>query len=239
MPMEAVDNSTSQPRPEDIRSGPSRNQTPSRSIPEGGSLPGSVKTQTNLGSAPVGAGNVVTGASPVGEELVAKLRAEVLAERVQRFKAEKTASTSGKCEKEALEDAAKWEQRYIEMNNAYTNKEGQATQLQASLDEANNRKEVAIQAMYNANTERDKYKALRDEAAGERDEARRSFETFKRNFDTLDAKYNESLKNNLALSIRATESNEDYLNVAKKLENTTEALERSRIEAKKIVKIRV
>jgi hypothetical protein len=43
----------------------------------------------------------------------------------------------------------------------------------------------------------------------------------------------------LELSKKLTTANEEYLNVARKLEATDEALERSRIEAKKIVKIRV
>jgi hypothetical protein len=43
----------------------------------------------------------------------------------------------------------------------------------------------------------------------------------------------------LALSKKLTVANEEYLEVAKKLESTDEALQRSEILAKKIVKIRV
>jgi hypothetical protein len=217
---------TKTPKPEDITSGPTKNKAPERTIPSAGALP---HTPDHA--------KTVTGSNPAWEELVTNLRSEVLEERKQRFKAQDQIGTASEQAKQAVETATKWESRYTEMSNAYTNLEGKTAQLQTLLDQSTTRKEEAIRDMYNIAAEKDKFKAMRDEAAGERDDARRALENLQRSYKSLDDKYNDSLQKNLVLSQKLTSANEEYLEVAKKLDASTEALSRSKNEAKKIIRI--
>jgi hypothetical protein len=52
-------------------------------------------------------------------------------------------------------------------------------------------------------------------------------------------KYNSALKTNLQLSQKLTKANEDYLDVAKRLEDTEEKLTTARTNAKKTLKLHI
>ena len=229
-PMEAVDNSTDMPKPEDIRSGPSRNKAPERSVPAAGSLPGIVKPSNWMGTAPVGAGNVVTGTSPVGESLPS------LEERRGRIQAELYA-------KDAEAKAIAWEQKH---NEAYTQLQTKTAaynelskQFEALRSDVVNERNLANQKIENTIIRMEKAINDYNQIAGDKLKLEQKFQDLTAAFNDVNKKYNEKLQDNLSLSQKVTKANEDYLDVAKRLENTTEALERSRIKAKDIIKIKV
>jgi chromosome segregation ATPase len=189
-----------------------------------GGLPSPVKAKTNLGTAPVGAGNVVTGTNPASME--------TLAAKVAQYKAEDKA-------KGLEEQVATWQIRFNDASESQIKASGQIEELKVQLSQANARMENALRDMNNAVSERDSYKRLRDEASGSRDEANTNFEKLKTNFNVLNEKYQNALKTNLDLSNKLTTANVDYLDKAREVEKLNEALSRSRNEAKKILKINV
>jgi len=156
---------------------------------------------------------------------------ETLAEKVGRLKAEDNA-------KSFEQKAVEWEKRYVDASEAGIRKEGQITELKQGVEQANMRMEKAIQDMNTAFLERDKYRDMRDQACGERDETRLKYEKLCTDNKVLNEKYQQQLGISTGLSNRLTKALEDYVEVDGKLKSTTEALERTRIEAKKIIKIK-
>jgi hypothetical protein len=212
---------TSTPKPETSYTGPSRNRPPERTIPSVAQPP-KVHASVVKGDSPAENDGVWMGTSPVGENLENK---------VARIKAESRAKTS---EAQALE----WEMQYRKIAEENMRKEGRITELKQMVEQANLRMETALKDMNSAFLERDKYKSLRDQASGERDDIRLKYERLVTEKKLVDEKYQNQLDITLGLSGKVTQANEDYLEVSRKLANTEEALARSRIEAKKILKIR-
>jgi hypothetical protein len=214
-----------EPQKPDERTGPTRKPAGSYNAPDVAQPP-KVHSATVKGESPCQQDGVWTGSSPVGEGLA------TLEARRAAINAEMKAKGSE-------ERALKWEEEYTRLNNMHIQALGTIEALKLQVTQAEERKENAIRDMHNAHVERERYERLRNDAAGERDEARRNFEQLKQTYDNLNRKYQESLQTNLSLSTKLTAANEDYLDVAKKLESTSEALERTRIEAKKILKVKI
>jgi hypothetical protein len=153
-------------------------------------------------------------------------------ERVKRWKAEDRAKTAeGK--------ALSWESRYVNEHQRAEQLKGALAEVKTAHRQSEERKEQALREMHNANVERDKYKRLRDEAAGERDDTTQAYEKLQREHRILREKYDQSLQTNLSLSKKCTQAQEDFLDKAKENELLKEKLTRTRNLAKKTLKIKV
>ena len=74
---------------------------------------------------------------------------------------------------------------------------------------------------------------------GEKTKLEHRFDDLNTNYNSVTRKYQESLATNLSLSRKLTQSNEDYLEIAKAKETTEDKLKRARNNAKKTLKIKV
>ena len=147
-----------------------------------------------------------------------------LEERTARIKAELKA-------KSAEQQAVIWEQKFT---STYT----KLGQTNAVLKETRRLLEKTNLTLHNTMVNEDRYKKERDALAGLKLELEHRIEDLQRTYDNLNAKYQKTLDTNLLLSKKVTQANEDYLDVAKKLEDSEEALGRAKVEAKKIVRIK-
>lgn len=214
-----------EPQAPDERTGPTRKPAGSYNAPDVAQPP-KVHSATVKGESPCQQDGVWTGSSPVGEKLNA------LEERKAAIKANLRANT-------AEEQAIKFEeelnktfselQRYIGANTALAS---QVKSLEAYRDEA-------IRELRNKEVERDQWRSKYERELGLREEYKTQLETERNSHSQTSEKYEKLLSKNLELSQKVTKANEDYLEVAKKLESTSEALERTRIEAKKILKVKI
>jgi hypothetical protein len=223
-PQSTKTNAGTSPLPPDERSGPTRSKPPERSVPSAGSLPSSVKTDVWTGDSPVSAG------VKVGSATVEALPS--LEERKAAIKANQKANSF---EAKAIE----WEQKHDEIYSKYEQLIGMYKQLDLTCKQAHETKEEAVRSMHNSDVDRQKYERLFGDEAGNRRKIEMQLQDTQQQLNMISRKYNDALGTNLELSKKLTQANEEYLEVAKKLESTDEALERSRIEAKKILKIRV
>ena len=153
-------------------------------------------------------------------------------ERIKRWKAEDKARSFE-------EKALKWEQRYVTEHQQLERLKGAHQEVKTQLSQVNVRKENAIREMYNMAVERDKYKRLREEVAGERDDAKLNFERLQRDYKVVSSKYEKEMETTLNLSHKLTATNEEYLDLAQRCELLQGKLTRTRNEAKKILKIKV
>jgi hypothetical protein len=207
-------NDTSQPRPEDIRSGPSRSKAPDRGLPETGGLPHT----TDLTK-------VIAGVTPF-EYLPTQ---EALIAQVNALGAKSGADTT----------AAIWKEKCLLTHEKYTQLLGAYKQQELAVKQANEQKENAIKEMYNSEMERDKHKRFYEEEAGERRKTERLLIEVKNRLDDVNSKYNDALGVNLELSKKLTSANEDYLELAKQKENVEEKLTQAHTNAKKTLKLRL
>lgn len=211
--------------------GPSRTQSPSRSTPEYGSLPGS-NDQTVVMGTPPAATSVWTGESPVSE---------LLSEQVNRIRAE-TREAIAHDETEKLRDSmqkveAIWSEKYLKLSEAHQKQT--ATNTQQELIIKDQREAIRKEQLRTEDTRvelRDIKNQFADSTSIQNKQAH-LMEDLKIENAELNKKYHGTLEDNLKLSKDVTRANEDYLAIAKKLENTEEALKRAIILAKKTTKI--
>jgi hypothetical protein len=206
---------TSQPKPEDIRSGPTRSKAPDRSIPEAGSLPSSSDQTVWTGSSPA-TSKVVVGTAPVEslptlEARRSQIHAELLA-------------------KDSEAKAVAWEQKHNEIYDKLTSLGGQYKGLSEAFDKLN-------QQLRNTEVDATNAKTKYNEQCGLVTDLKNTLNNARRELDETSRKYQESMQTNLSLSKKLTTANEEYLDIAKKLENTEEALNRAHNVAKKITRI--
>jgi hypothetical protein len=218
-----------EPQKPDERTGPTRKPAGTYNAPDVAQPP-KVHSTTVKGESPCQQDGVWTGSSPVGESLPS------LEERRGRIHAELLAKSNE-------EKAIAWEQKHNEAYEKLAAKTAQYNELsnnyeQLRLDVVNERN-MANQKLENTIVRMEKAVNDYNMVAGDKLKIEQKFQELTASYNEVNKKYNEALSTNLTLSQKVTRANEDYLEVAKKLESTSEALERTRIEAKKILKVKI
>ncbi len=215
------------------------NKPPERTIPEAGALPPPVKAQVMQGTTPVADNQVWTGTSPVGESK------ELTAETVRRIKAEYTAQGLQKnleyVEAIWIDKYSKLAEENKQLSTKNTQKDTIIEELRKNKIDAeaklNEFRDTHAKDLQETKIELEDYKGRYGSATREASKFNTLAENLQIDNETLKTKYHGALVENLKFSRDCTKANEDYLEVAKKLEKTEEALTRSRNEAKKILKI--
>jgi hypothetical protein len=174
----------------------------------------SVKVQTVMGTQP----------GP-NEELTP------LEEKVNRIKAEIKAKT-------AEEQAVVWEKQFTDLDKKHHELLGKNAAQEKTVQDL--RKEAT-----ELNEKRLKLDGDLREEQNQTDKLHRQIREMQKNMDELNntygevsKKYNSAVGINLELSKKLTKANEDYLDIASKNELLEAALNRSQIQAKKIIRIR-
>ena len=243
---------TSMPKPEDIRTGPTRNKPPELSAPSAGAFPRIQQPATILGSAPVGSGGGTTGQSPVSE---------LLEEKVARIKAETKAAIAYDNAEKAKESISKvetiWAEKYAKLAD-----EHRATQVYSQtqesiikdLKEAVQNEQARTENLRNQHKEELRKEQLRSEDLRvELRDVKNQFadistvsnkfqhltEDLKIQNADITKKYQNGLQNNLELSKKLTQSNEEYLIIAQTKDELEEKLGHARNLAKKVTKIQI
>lgn len=210
-------------------SGPAKNAAPDRGaqIPKVGALPSSDDNTYWAGKAPVEP-SIMQGTRPALESLPS------LEERRGRIHAELLA-------KDSEAKAVAWEQKHNEAYEKLTSLAGQYKGLSEAFDKLNeakrNTEALLNQQFHNAEVATLQATTKYNEQCALVTDLKNTLNDTRKELDGTSHKYNESMQTNLNLSKKLTTANEEYLTVAKKLENTTEALERAQIQAKKITRI--
>jgi hypothetical protein len=205
------------------KQGPPKTSPPDRAIPKAGSLPNCDDNTYWAGKAPVEP-SVQMGTRPPLEMLPS------LAERKAAIVANQKANTF---EAKALE----WEQKHDDVYTQLQQHIGANAALKQSNKSLEAYRDEAIRELRNKEVERDQWRQKYERELGLREEYKAQVETYKNEMSRLSEKYNDMLSKNLKLSQDNTKSNEDYLEIAQKLEKTEEALGRARNEAKRITRI--
>jgi hypothetical protein len=243
---------TSMPKPEDIRTGPSRNKPPELSAPSAGPFPRIQQPATILGTAPIGAGGVTTGQSPVSE---------LLEEKVARIMAETKAAIAYDNAEKAKESINKvetiWAEKYAKLSDEHhTTQVYSQTQesIIKDLKEAVQNEQMRTENLRNQNKEELRKEQLRSEDLRvELRDVKNQFadistvsnkfqhltEDLKIQNADITRKYQNSIQNNLELSKKLTTANEEYLTIAKVKDELEEKLGHARNLAKKVTKIQI
>lgn len=168
----------------------------------------------------------------VPDEVLTDVALPTLEAIMGRRKAERTAKTL----KDQLNEADK---HYGVLYKSYQQQKGRLeaykqtnSKLEKQIDGYNVAKvtdEVAI---------RDKTRRLEDLTVA-RDDYKHQLEKLKTEYESTSRKYQSTLATNLELSRKLTESHEDYLKLASKVELLEASLKKTRVLAKKQLKIRV
>ena len=223
---------TSQPRPEDIRSGATKTKPGTFNMPDAGGLPRSVKADTILGTAPVGPGGAVVGTTPF--EGMASLE-----ERKLRIKADLKAST-------AEEKAQKFEGMHDDLYKQFVKYDAEHKQTlavledrKATIEKLETKRDEANRDMHNAQVERDEWHSKYEHQLGVVEDLKTQIEKVRQEQSRVTEKYSATLKTNLELSQKLTKANEDYLEVAKAKEDIEEKLTAARTNAKKTLKLKI
>jgi len=156
-------------------------------------------------------------------------------EKVKRIKAEGVAK--GLEEQVAILEKDNMELEKTKSELIGTNKEQKETIER--LEQKNTKlTQEYTQTLRNVEVERDRWKHLRDETAGERDDIKLAHEDLQRKHTELSKKYDNAMTTNLELTRKITKANEDYLAIAKERDDIAEALKRAKINAKKTIRIK-
>lgn len=229
---EMKEEDTSQPKPEDIRSGATKSKPGTFNMPNAGSLPSPVTATTVTGSSPVAPRTVAVGTSPV-EALKA------FEERKARIKAElKVATAEEKAQKfEGMHDdlykqLLKYDTEHKQTLAVLEDRKATIEKLEAKRDEAN-------RDMHNAQIERDEWHSKYEHQLGIVEDLKTQIEKVRQEQSRATEKYSQTLKTNLELSQKLTKANEDYLEVAKAKEDIEEKLTVARTNAKKTLKLKI
>lgn len=159
-----------------------------------------------------------------------------IVEQVRRIKAEAKLLK----EKEGVDAMHKYYENQLNMQIGHNRKIRADLKAQRRVyDKLNKIHENTITALSITQRDRDIWKDKRDKATGLRDDFQRQLEETKIELEGLKSKYHKVLGVNLDLSKKNTKSNEDYLGLHRKLEDTEDKLKRARINAKKTLKLRV
>jgi hypothetical protein len=225
---------TSQPKPEDIRSGPSKSKAPEHSIPDAGSPPSPVSADVVLGTSPVGARSVVAG-TPAFEELIE--------EQVKRIKAETREVTaqaeSAKLKEDMDKVEAIWTVKYASLSEEYRKQQAYNQSQEQIIKE---QREAIRKEQLRSEDLRVEMRDLKNQFAditSVSNKQGRLVEDLKLENAELNKKYNNSLHTNLELSQKVTKANEEYLELAQQKESTEEKLTQARTNAKKTLKLHI
>ena len=157
-----------------------------------------------------------------------------LEERRARVHAELTA-------KDSEAKAVAWEQKHNEVYeklSGLTSQYNELNRLHESLkQDAKLERDASNQKLQNTIVRMEQAINNYNAVAGDKLQLEQKFASQQEQLNSVSRKYNESMQTNLTLSKKLTSANEEYLDVAKKLENTEEALGRARNEAKRITRI--
>jgi len=224
---------TSQPKPEDIRSGPSKNKAPDRGIPEGGSLP-----STKSGAYATSLHNTVVGTAPVEQ-----LSSELLTEQVERIKAE-TREATAHDETENLKETMKkvetiWASKYTILNEEAHKQQAYNLSQETILKE---QRETIRKEQLRSEDLRVEMRDLKNQfadATSISNKYGRLVEDLKLENADLNKKYQSVLQVDLELSKKLTCANEEYLELAQQKETIEEKLTKARTNAKKTLKLRI
>jgi len=249
-PMDGPADDTSQPKPEDIRTGPTQTQPPESDTdqpPEAPTtLPAQEKPEKEVGEEPPKATVAVkVGDAPVEQadeepcpdgyhrnEEGECVPDEPLDEKVRRFKAEDKARSLN-------EQVTLWESRYSKLSGLYTKLRGKAETLEKALKRQESRADEAIRQLRNQEVKTSEWYNKYGKEVALREEYKSQNEALHQTNKRLSEKYNDAMKTNLELSMKVTSANEDYLEKAKENELLKEKLNKTRVLAKKTLKIKV
>jgi chromosome segregation protein len=175
----------------------------------------------------VGLSTAVTGTPPQSGEELALKAADA---NVQRIKAE------GKA-KGMEEQIAKLEADNLKQEKDIHALKTKCEEQKLTIDKLEKQKEQADRDLVEAKADIETWKRKRDEISGSRDDYKILSEKLKAEKEVLEPKYHDALAKNLELTKKLTQANEDYMKVAKELDDTKEALGRAKNEAKKIIRV--
>lgn len=222
-PMKGPAGDTSQPRLDDHK-GPSKSKATSYPAPDVASPP-IVKPSIVTGTPPKGAeSGVAMGNSPV--EGMASLE-------MRRAKVNADLKAAG-----AEERALKWEEEYNSLYPEHQRLIGRATQLQADLDKMEADRDEANRQMHNREVERDSWHGKYEHQLALAQEYKNQLELSQQENTRITEKYQKVMAVNLEYTKKLTAAHEEYLDLAKRLENNEEALSRAKNEAKRITRIK-
>jgi hypothetical protein len=166
------------------------------------------------------------GTSPCPEELILKAKEE---EKMRRH-----AETQEKAAEEELSKTQESEKKLtLDLHSLQIKCDDQKNMI----DKLEKQKEQADRDLVEAKADVETWKRKRDEISGSRDDYKALSEKLKAEKEVLEPKYHDALAKNLELTKKLTQANEDYLKVAKELDDTKEALGRAKNEAKKIIRV--
>lgn len=162
-----------------------------------------------------------------------------LEERKNAVRAKLEAATA---EKKALE----WEQKHDELykqlmdfNDKHNRTVGVVNDQKTRIETLETKRDEALRDMHNGQIERDEWHTKYEHQLGIVEDLRTQIEKVREEQSRATEKYGSTLKTNLQLSQKLTAANEDYLTVARKLEETEEKLTTARTNAKKTLKLRI
>jgi chromosome segregation ATPase len=136
------------------------------------------------------------------------------------------------------EKALKWEEQYNDVYGKFLTQTGVVNQQNIQLKQLNEAKDEATREMHNREVERDSWNHKYEKELSLATEYNTQLEAIQTENARITEKYQKSLAQNLELSKKLTKANEEYLDAHKQLESTKDALDRTRIEAKKIIRIK-
>jgi DNA repair ATPase RecN len=146
----------------------------------------------------------------------------------------------------AEEKATTWENEYSKLysqfcqhNEKYNQLLGVSNDQKARIGNVEKKRDEALRDMHNSQIERDEWHSKYEHQLALNEDLRQQMEKRQEEQSRASEKYNDTLKTNLQLSQKLTSANEDYLVVARKLEETEEKLTTARTNAKKTLKLHV
>ncbi len=207
-----VESDTSQPKPTQSPTEPSKTSAPKRDYtetPEG--APATLPHTKSLDK--VAVGTSPWEALPSLEERAARVHAELKA-------------------KSAEDQTLAWELKHNEVYQKLTELNGRHKDLKEMYDKIAT-KNYDLQQL-NFQLQR-KY----EEQCAKATDTEERFGKLNRTYEEIHRKYNDSLETNLNLSQKLTQANEDYLTIAQQKEQIDEKLKIARINAKKTLRLKI
>lgn len=228
---------TDMPKPEDIRSGPTRTSQPGRILLKT-TIGGEVEEPSSLPSPTGQPVHVVVGTAPVET-----MTTELLNEQVERIKAE-TREATAHDETEKIKETMKkveaiWANKYITLSEGYRKQQAYSQSQEQILKE---QREAFHNEQLRSEDLRVEMRDIKNQFADATSISNKQahlIEDLKIENAELNKKYHGALQTNLELSKKVTASNEDYLELAKQKEKVEEKLTQARTNAKKTLKLQI